>query len=81
MKKYDKINSFQRINANLWKRGRYYFRLFANGVTPNECWLINPRMVELKDIEISSGNDVYGCRTIFLGQGSVQKGLCFLRFL
>jgi hypothetical protein len=37
-----------------------YFRLFGTGVTPNGCWIVNPKMVELKDIDIKTGMDVYG---------------------
>lgn len=37
-----------------------YFRLFGTGTTPNGCWVINPKMIELEDIDTTSGKDVYG---------------------
>jgi len=59
-------NEFEQIRANLYQiefsdiTDNRYFRLFGSGITPNGCWIINPKMVELKDIDIASGGDVYG---------------------
>ncbi len=64
-------NAFTQIGTNLYKIGfnqfedKRYFRLFGTGITPNGCWIINPKMVELKDIDIASGQDVYGTEIIF----------------
>ena len=55
-----KIDAFENKGRNLYKTGAGYWRLFANGVTPNGCWLINARMVELKDIDVATGADIFG---------------------
>lgn len=54
------INEFEKVHRNLWKAGGSYYRLFAIGITPNGCWLINPKMRLLQDIDIASSNDIYG---------------------
>jgi len=54
------MNDFERVNRNLYKKDKKYFRLFGHGITPNNCWIIAPKMIELVDIDIASGNDVYG---------------------
>ena len=46
--------------SGLYKKGSKYYRLFARGITPNGCWLIAPKMVHLKDINIATGKDIYG---------------------
>lgn len=58
------INEFTKVNANLWNRNSYNYRPFATGVTPNGCWLIAPKMVELRDISIATGKDIYGSEVI-----------------
>jgi len=54
------INGYERKGNNLYKKNGKYYRLFGKGITPNACWIVSPKMVELTDIEISTGNDVYG---------------------
>lgn len=58
------FREFEQINRNLWKRNGTYYRLYSVGVTPNGCWLIAPKMVELADIDISTGKDVYGAQAV-----------------
>jgi hypothetical protein len=61
------INDVRNLGRNLWQRNGIhgvYYRLFASGVTPNGCWLINPVMRELLDIDVASGKDVYGPNTL-----------------
>ena len=53
-------NEFERTGRNFYKANNHSYRLFGTGTTDNGCWVINPKMVELKDIDIASGNDVYG---------------------
>ena len=67
------------VNRNLWKHEKTYYRLFADGKTPNGCWLVNPKMVELKDIDIATGSDVYGGAVVCFGCiGTVQAGPDFI---
>lgn len=61
---------YERVGLNLYKRDGKYYRLFATSVTPNGCWLINPAMRELLDIDTATGRDIYGF-TISLGDGTV----------
>jgi hypothetical protein len=58
------MNDIEKIHRNLFRFEGKYYRLFAKGVTPNMCWLIAPKMVELIDIDIATGNDKYGKNTI-----------------
>jgi hypothetical protein len=60
----NKYSDFKRISHNLYKLDSEYFRLFAQGITPNGCWLINPEMHQLLDIEAASGNYIYGDKII-----------------
>jgi hypothetical protein len=59
-------NEFEKVHSNLYQiefsniKDNRYFRLFGTGITPNGCWIINPKMVEIEDIDIATGNDVYG---------------------
>lgn len=65
---------------NLYRHGNTYYRLFAHSVSPNMCWLINPVMQELLDIDTASGKDVYGTRKIILETcGTVPSSLEFIR--
>jgi len=68
MKNYTQID-----NLNLYKNkidGRYY-QLTSVGVTPNGCWLINPTMREIVDIDIATGVYVYGDKIYYLGTGAI----------
>ena len=61
-----KLEDFTKVNRNLYKDADgKYFRLFATGETPNRCWLINPAMRELLDIDIATGKDIYGGTSTF----------------
>ena len=56
------MTQYTNIHLNLWRHnvtGKYY-RLFAFGVTPNNCWLYGAKMVELIDIDVKTGKDVFG---------------------
>lgn len=57
-----KYSSFTKVSgrSGLYKKGSKYYRLFAKGITPNGSWLIAPKMVHLKDINIATGKDIYG---------------------
>lgn len=57
-----RIDDYRRCGQTLYQNvatGTYY-RLVAYGVSPNGCWLIDPRLYELLDINAGSGDDVYG---------------------
>lgn len=54
------INEFEQIRRNFWRKDEKSYRLFAYGITPNGCWLISPEMREIVDIDIATGNDIYG---------------------
>jgi len=58
----NRIDNFERKGNNLYKLENIntYFRLFAHSITPNGCWLAAPAMIELKDIDVATGNDIYG---------------------
>ena len=58
------INDIERVNRNLYKSEGKYYRLFARGITPNDCWLIAPVLRELIDIDVATGKDVYGLSQI-----------------
>ena len=58
------FNEFEQRGTNLYKMNKTYYRLFGTDITPNGCWVINPKMVELKDIDIPTGKDVYGTEII-----------------
>ena len=78
-----KIDGFQKIETspNLWKKNNKYYRLTAWGETPNNCWLISPKMIELKDIDIATGKDVYGEKITINGGvvGTVPANLAYTR--
>lgn len=57
---WESISEFEKVGQNLYKKDKIYFRLFATSVTPNRCWLVNPTMVELIDIDIATSKDIYG---------------------
>lgn len=63
MKRLETIVSFnkvEQVRVNLWKYDGKYFRLFGKGITPNGCWIINPEMREVIDINTATGTDEYG---------------------
>ena len=64
------IVQFERVGRNLYRTGAGYWRLFAGGVTPNGCWLYGSMMVELVDIDASTGADVFGPAEVCLGEGT-----------
>lgn len=57
-------NDLEKINRNLWKYNGKHYRLIGSGITPNGCWIIAPRMIELIDIDVSTGMDVYGASAL-----------------
>jgi hypothetical protein len=75
------INNFERTARNFYRFNGKAYRLFAKGITPNGCWLIAPKMIELVDIDVATGNDVYGKETIeFDVTGTVQAGCEFIKY-
>jgi len=75
-----KFTDFEKTARNLYKMGGRYYRLHGTGITPNGCWVINPVMVELKDIDIATGNDVYGERIVIDNiAGTVNHGHEYIR--
>ncbi len=76
------INDIERINHNLYKSQGKYYRLFAKGVTPNDCWLIAPVMRELIDIDVATGKDVFGVSLIeFDVTGTVSAYSEFIKYI
>jgi hypothetical protein len=75
----ENFNSFTQVGRNLYKKDGIYYRLSAIGVTPNGCWLIAPEMIELEDINIATGKDVYGEKKIaFDVAGTVPAGYVYI---
>lgn len=66
------IKGFEQKGRNLWKQDKMYFRLAGLGITPNGSYRNAPVMVELKDIDIATGQDVYGGNIIHMETGSVD---------
>lgn len=54
-----------------------YYRLHASGITANGCWLVNPKMVQITDINVSTGLDVTNGVQIYLGTGAVPSAMRF----
>lgn len=54
----------EKINNNLYQEDGIYYRLFGLGITPNQYWVISPIFVELVDIDIATGKDIYGNKRI-----------------
>ena len=70
----ENFNDFEKINRNLYKKDGKYFRLFGHSISPNDCWVIAPKMIELVDIDTASGKDVYGGKIIeFEACGTVSR--------
>lgn len=75
----NQIDAFEKVGRNLYRTGAGYWRLFAAGITPNGCWLMAPKMRELKDIDVASGKDVYGPAEVeFEICGTVSSGRDFI---
>lgn len=62
--KFETIETFEKRGKNLWARNGSYYRLHGHAITPNGCWIASPYMRELKDIDLASGEDVWGNHTI-----------------
>ena len=78
-----KITDFTQERSNFWrsKDGKKSYRLFAHGITPNGCWLIAPKMVELVDIDIATGNNIYGQELVFQDAiGTVSGSYNFITY-
>ncbi len=70
-----------KIRTNLYRANNRSYRLFGTGITPNGCWVINPKMVELVDIDVASGADVYGTESpIDDVTGTVAAGNQFVSY-
>ena len=54
------IDKYERVGRNLYKYHGTYYRLYAQGTTHNRLWLIYPKLVELIDIDASTGRDILG---------------------
>ncbi|MGD9212417.1 MAG: hypothetical protein PVI90_16670 [Desulfobacteraceae bacterium] len=54
------IVEMEQIASNLYKKDGKYYRLYAQGITPNGCWLISPEMRQLIDIDNTTGKDICG---------------------
>lgn len=74
------FEQFERINTNLYEYNKKYYRLFGAGITPNGCWVIAPKMVQLLDIESSTGNDIYGESVVELESGVVPSSTPYARY-
>lgn len=73
------IKRMEQKGRTLYKQDGRYYRLFAWGITPNRCWLIGARMIELIDIDAASGEDVYGEDVINYDIGIIQAGIEYIR--
>jgi hypothetical protein len=74
-------NEFEQVGRNLYKKGGKYYRLFGTHITDNKCWIINPKMVELRDINIASGNDFYGDEIVISDvMGTVPRNKEYIRY-
>ena len=73
------LRRLEKTRSNLYKANGKYYRLFGTGITDNGCWVLNPKMVELKDIDVASGRDVYGEEIIFSDvAGTVSSGNAYM---
>ena len=78
-----KITDFTQERSNFWrsKDGKKSYRLFAHGITPNGCWLIAPKMVELVDIDIATSSEIYGQELSFSDvTGTVPGTYNFIKY-
>ena len=69
MKTIKSINDFKSVNGitNLYTKGRKYYRLFGDGITPNGCWILNPVFKNLIDIDIATGQDIFSNQKYTIG--------------
>lgn len=67
-------------HENLYKLNGRYFKLFAKGITPNGCWLIQPLYREIIDISGPGGYDVYGLEQYKAETGTIPGHLEFLHY-
>lgn len=74
------ITQFVQVNRNLYRTNAAYWRLFAVGETPNNCWLYGSKMVELKDIDTATGRDVYGSAEVELSEGTTPASYEYIRY-
>ena len=75
------LNQFERLGNNLYRTGVGYWRLFAKGITPNGCWLIAPKMILLKDINIATGSDVFdSAELLFDACGTVPATYPYIKY-
>ena len=70
----------EKISTNLYKENDTYYRLLAKGVTPNGCWLIAPIYFELKDIDLATGKDIYGTKTIDVDTGTIPASTPYIKY-
>ena len=49
---------FEKIGANLYRRGNSLYRYAFRGTTPNGCWHVGAEMICISDICISTGKDI-----------------------
>ena len=54
------FHDFKMVGRNLYFRYGIYYKLHGTGITPNGCWVINPKMVELVDVDVPTGQEVWG---------------------
>lgn len=77
-----KFHHFERVNNNLYKYNKKYFKLFGTNTSSNHCWIENAIMVELIDLDTATGKFVFGTTFsrmgVYCGGGSVQAGNEFL---
>ena len=64
--------------TNLYKRDGKWYKLAANGISPNGCWLLCPKMVQVLDMETATGKLIYGSESFQLQTGSVSAGHSYL---
>lgn len=74
-----KFDEVEKINRNLYIYNKHYYKLFASGVTPNGCWVVNALLREIIDIESESGTDVFGSSMILFGEGEVSSSNEFIK--
>lgn len=75
------FNSFVKVSSssNLYRFDGKYFRLWATGST--DCWLINPKMVEVKEIDADAGRNIWGSVVYeFCAWGTVPSSYQYIRY-
>lgn len=66
------LQNYRKHNRTLYQYGEKYYRLHATGRTPNGCWLANPILVGLSDIDVADGRDVITGEVIHLDYGTAS---------